>query len=53
LKVLIWLIENEEPDDIRVNKYMKSIDADGNGTIDRIEWIKFVISLDGFYENEL
>jgi hypothetical protein len=23
LKVLIWLIENEEPDEIRVNKYMK------------------------------
>ena len=23
LKVLIWLIENEEPDDIRVKKYMK------------------------------
>ena len=23
LKVLIWLIENEEPDDIRVMKYMK------------------------------
>ena len=23
LKVLVWLIENEEPDEIRVKKYMK------------------------------
>ena len=44
LKVLIWLIENEEPDEIRVRKYMKQIDADGNNIIDRIEWIKYIIN---------
>jgi Ca2+-binding EF-hand superfamily protein len=39
LKTLIWLMDNEEPDDRRVQKDLKLIDDDCSGTIDRLEWI--------------
>lgn len=39
LKTLIWLIDEEEPTEIRVQRDLKMMDRDGNGTIDRLEWI--------------
>lgn len=39
LKTLIWLIDEEEPNEIRVQRDLKLMDTDGSGTIDRLEWI--------------
>ena len=47
LKTLIWLMDNEEPDDRRVQKDLKLIDEDGSGTIDRLEWIQYLATPDG------
>ena len=44
LKTLIWLMEGEEPDDKRVQKDLKLIDEDKGGTIDRIEWINYLVT---------
>ena len=39
LKTLIWLIDEEEPLESRVQRDLKLMDRDGSGTIDRLEWI--------------
>ena len=44
LKTLIWIMEGKEPDEKRVLNDMKLIDADGGGTIDRLEWISYLVS---------
>lgn len=46
LKTLIWLIDEEEPDETRVQRDMALIDRDGSGTIDRLEWILYLASPD-------
>lgn len=46
LKNLIWIYENEEPSDLRVNSDLKELDKDGSNTIDRYEWIKHFCSED-------
>ena len=48
LKTLIWLSDGEEPDDRRVQKDLKLIDEDGSGTIDRMEWVSYLSSPEGF-----
>jgi Ca2+-binding EF-hand superfamily protein len=39
LKTLIWLVEESEPSEARVQRDLKLIDEDGSGTIDRLEYI--------------
>lgn len=39
LKTLIWLVDEVEPSEARVQRDLKLIDADGSGTIDRLEYI--------------
>ena len=39
LKTLIWLIDEEEPNESRVQRDLKLMDRDGSGTIDRLEYI--------------
>ena len=51
LKVLIWLVDGEEPDGNRVKRDMKLIDEDGGGTIDRMEWINYLANPKGNYFN--
>ena len=46
LKNLFWLLEGKEPENARVLKEMNSIDEDGSGSIDRLEWIQYLISPD-------
>jgi Ca2+-binding EF-hand superfamily protein len=46
LKTLLWLYDKKEPSGLRVQKEMKVIDADGSGTIDRLEFIKYLVSPD-------
>merc|ERR1712151_335823 len=42
LKMLLWVYENEEPNDHRVNAEMSNIDSDNDHTIDRIEWLNYL-----------
>lgn len=44
LKTLIWLVEEKEPSEKRVQRDLKLIDSDGSGTIDRLEYISFLSS---------
>ena len=44
LKTLIWVMEGQEPDEKRVLFDMKQIDEDGSGTVDRLEWISYLVS---------
>jgi Ca2+-binding EF-hand superfamily protein len=57
LKTLFWLMENTEPDMMRVHMEMDAIDRDGNGTIDRIEFISYLVSPNeqgvGYFDFEL
>lgn len=46
LKTLIWLVENKEPSEARVQRDLRLIDADGNGTIDRLEYIQYLATPD-------
>lgn len=40
---LLWLSEGERPLISRVEKEMVAIDKDGGGTIDRIEWMMYLV----------
>lgn len=40
LKMLLWIYEDEEPNEWRIKAEMKEIDQDENQTIDRLEWLK-------------
>lgn len=46
LKTLIWLIDENEPSETRVQRDLKLIDADGSGTIDRLEYIQYLATPD-------
>jgi Ca2+-binding EF-hand superfamily protein len=46
LKTLLWLIYDVEPKEARVQRDLKIMDRDGNGTIDRLEWIMYLASPD-------
>ena len=51
LKTLIWLLNEEEPTEYRVQRDLKAIDADQNGHIDRFEWIQYLAIPDSGGEN--
>lgn len=40
LKMLLWIYEDEEPNEWRLKAEMREIDKDGNQSIDRLEWLK-------------
>ena len=46
LKNLFWLLDGKEPENARVLKEMGSIDRDGGGSVDRLEWIMYLVSPD-------
>ena len=46
LKNLFWLYDGKEPANSKVLKEMECIDKDGGGTIDRLEWIQYLVSPD-------
>ena len=46
LKNLFWLLDGVEPDHARVAKELELIDTDKNGTVDRLEWITYLVSPD-------
>ena len=46
LKWLIWLMNDDEPTEYRVQRDMKAIDADKSGYVDRMEWIEYLASPD-------
>jgi len=56
LKNLFWLMEGKEPEMMRIQAEMSVIDKDGGGTIDRVEFIGYLISPDnkcGYFDFEL
>ena len=46
VKVLLWLIEGNEPTEERVTREMEIMDEDSDGTISLKEWISYVCSID-------
>ena len=46
LKNLFWLLDGKEPENARVLKEMNNIDRDGGGSVDRLEWIQYLVSPD-------
>jgi len=46
LKNLFWLLDGKEPENARVLKEMNNIDKDGGGSVDRLEWIQYLVSPD-------
>lgn len=44
LKTLIWVMEGSEPDEKRVLFDMAQIDQDKSGSVDRLEWISYLVS---------
>ena len=47
LKTLIWVNDGVEPDENRVLFDLHNIDEDGSGTVDRLEWISYLVSPPG------
>ena len=46
LKNLLWLFEEEEPNQQRVEKELKSIDKDYSEQISKDEWLSHLCSID-------
>lgn len=42
LKILLWIYEDQEPDDFYVLNQLVKIDKDCSGDIDRVEWMSFL-----------
>ena len=42
IKLMMWLMEGKRPINQRVEREISIIDTDGNGTVDRIEWLTYV-----------
>ena len=40
LKIMLWVYENEEPNEFRLKAELMEIDADKSNSIDRIEWLR-------------
>ena len=46
IHTLLWLIDNEEPSEERVKKVILEMDSNNDGTVQLIEWCKYL----GFLE---
>ena len=44
IKMLWWLIEGQKPTNSVMEREMRVMDTDGNGQIDRMEWMAYLIS---------
>ncbi len=57
LKILLWLFEGKEPTPMRVQQEMIAIDTDKSGTLDRMEFIRYLVSngdnQEDFFDYEL
>ena len=40
LKIMLWVYENEEPNEFRLKAELLEIDADKSNSIDRLEWLR-------------
>lgn len=47
LKTLFWILEDNEPDERRIQQELKLLDEDGGGTVDRLEYISYLMSPPG------
>ena len=46
LSTLLWLTEGIEPSKARVERELKSMDINSDGTISMVEWIKYLATVD-------
>ena len=44
IKMMYWLLDGEKPAPAKLEREMKIMDTDGNGTIDRLEWLSYLCS---------
>ena len=44
IKTLFWLFDGVKPSKDKIDRETKIMDADGNGTVDRLEWLKYLCS---------
>ncbi|KAK1940821.1 Neurocalcin-delta B [Phytophthora citrophthora] len=43
LKILIWLLRGSEPSQTMVESFMKSLDINGDGSLNAIEWVSYAL----------
>jgi Ca2+-binding EF-hand superfamily protein len=46
LRSLLWLTEGVEPTKARVDRELKAMDINSDGSISMVEWIKYLASID-------
>ena len=44
IKMMWWLLDNKKPINSKLEREIKIMDTDGNGTIDRLEWLSYLCS---------
>jgi len=44
IKTLFWLFDGAKPSIAKIDRETKIMDADGSGTVDRLEWLKYLCS---------
>ena len=44
IKMMWWLLDNKKPINAKLEREIKIMDIDGNGTIDRLEWLSYLCS---------
>ncbi|KRX00428.1 hypothetical protein PPERSA_05605 [Pseudocohnilembus persalinus] len=46
LKILLWIYEDSEPNQFKVTSEKNAIDYDKSGTIERVEWLEYIMQKD-------
>lgn len=44
IKMMWWLLDGKRPINSKLEREIKIMDSDGNGTIDRLEWLSYLCS---------
>ena len=46
MKLLLWIYEDREPSEWKVQQELLEIDSDSSGSLDRVEWLKYLSCAD-------
>lgn len=44
IKMMWWLLDGKKPVNAKLEREIRIMDTDGNGTIDRLEWLSYLCS---------
>lgn len=44
IKIMWWLHDDKKPNPTRLEREMAAMDTDGNGVVDRLEWLAYLCS---------